>query len=521
MSELPKGWVVSKIDALCRKPEQIKPEDTLQFKYIDISSVDRHKKEVVSPTDMLGSDAPSRARKLVNTGDVIVSMTRPNLNAVAKIPKHLEGNIASTGFDVLKPVLIEPDWLFSVVKSKSFIDSISGTTIGALYPACKASDIRGYEMPVPPLAEQKRIVEKLDEVLAQVDNIKARLDGIPAILKRFRQSVLASAVSGQLTEEWRAGHEKIDMFEVCNELSKVRQDKYSLACKSAKLQKLKKPRRPSNIDEKIEPHLDALKLIPCFPEEWGKNVLAFITDNYADSIVDGPFGASINVKTDYIEAGVPVIRMVNIRPFKFISENRKFILEEKFSDLERHRIDSGDVLLAKVGATTGDCCIYPKGQPVAMLSTTGSCRITVDKQIYKAEFLTIVLNSYRSVFNSITSQVAQPFLNMKTIKAIPIPIPQVGEQREIVRLVDQYFAFADTIDAQVKKAQARVDKLTQSILAKAFRGELVPQDPNDEPADKLLERISAARKEAEALAKAAKKAQSTKSTAKKKVAKSA
>ncbi len=66
MIELPKGWVVSKIDALCRKPEQIKPEDTLQFKYIDISSVDRHKKEVVSPTDMLGSDAPSRARKLVN-----------------------------------------------------------------------------------------------------------------------------------------------------------------------------------------------------------------------------------------------------------------------------------------------------------------------------------------------------------------------------------------------------------------------------------------------------------------------
>ncbi len=77
-----------------------------------------------------------------------------------------------------------------------------------------------------------------------------------------------------------------------------------------------------------------------------------------------------------------------------------------------------------------------------------------------------------------------------------MPISPLGEQKEIVRLVDQYFAFADTIEAQVKKAQARVDNLTQSILAKAFRGELVAQDTNDEPADKLLERIAEARKEA-------------------------
>ncbi|MGB5144249.1 MAG: restriction endonuclease subunit S [Shewanella indica] len=93
-----------------------------------------------------------------------------------------------------------------------------------------------------------------------------------------------------------------------------------------------------------------------------------------------------------------------------------------------------------------------------------------------------------------------------SLRKLPIALPPVEEQREIVRLVDQYFAFADTIEAQVKKAQARVDKLTQSILAKAFRGELVAQDPNDEPADKLLERIAAARAEAETLAKTVKKA---------------
>ncbi|MEZ9922137.1 restriction endonuclease subunit S, partial [Vibrio breoganii] len=114
---------------------------------------------------------------------------------------------------------------------------------------------------------------------------------------------------------------------------------------------------------------------------------------------------------------------------------------------------------------------------------------------------------------------AIPDLQLGIMSKFPIPICVVSEQKEIVRLVEQYFAFADTIEAQVKKAQARVDNLTQSILAKAFRGELVPQDPNDEPADKLLERIAEARKEAEALAKAAKKAETARKKAEKAAAK--
>ncbi|MEZ9835355.1 restriction endonuclease subunit S [Vibrio breoganii] len=110
----------------------------------------------------------------------------------------------------------------------------------------------------------------------------------------------------------------------------------------------------------------------------------------------------------------------------------------------------------------------------------------------------------------------QAGVNKKFLEAYPLFVPPIEEQKEIVSLVDQYFAFADTIEAQVKKAQTRVDSLTQCILAKAFRGELVPQDPNDEPADKLLERIAEARAEAEALAKAAKKAETAKKRAAKK-----
>lgn len=116
----------------------------------------------------------------------------------------------------------------------------------------------------------------------------------------------------------------------------------------------------------------------------------------------------------------------------------------------------------------------------------------------------------RDVMPETKGSVGQVNISLTRCRESKVPLPPVEEQKVIVRLVDQYFALADTIEAQVKKAQARVDNLTQSILAKAFRGELVAQDPNDEPADQLLARI------AEALAKAAKKAEAAKKRAAKK-----
>ena len=107
-------------------------------------------------------------------------------------------------------------------------------------------------------------------------------------------------------------------------------------------------------------------------------------------------------------------------------------------------------------------------------------------------------------------------LNLGILKKLPIALPPVEEQTEIVRLVEQYFALADTLEKNLANAKQRVDNLTQSILAKAFKGELVPQDPNDEPADKLLERIKAARIEAEKLEKAAKASAKKAAKAKKK-----
>ncbi len=117
---------------------------------MDIGSVDRELKRIKNSKKIYGKDAPSRARKILNTGDVLVSLTRPNLNAVALVSKGFNEQFSSRGFEVLKPIEMDSRYLFSHVQSNAFVDSISGKIQGALYPAAKSIDVRNYTLPLPP-----------------------------------------------------------------------------------------------------------------------------------------------------------------------------------------------------------------------------------------------------------------------------------------------------------------------------------------------------------------------------------
>ncbi|HIF9401909.1 TPA: restriction endonuclease subunit S [Photobacterium damselae] len=314
-------------------------------------------------------------------------------------------------------------------------------------PVISGQKVYPIKVKLPPLNEQKRIVEKLDEVLAQVDTIKARLDGIPAILKRFRQSVLAAAVSGKLTEEWRGESST----------------------------------------------------------NWKQMVF--------DEVVLAS-GNGLSKRKGVEGKEITVLRLADFKNAQRIYGNeRKIILTDK--EREKYLLSSGDLLAIRVNGSielAGKFIRYSEDDK-AEAFCDHFIRFSLDTSIIIPDFMVYIANEGEGRYylqNSLSTSAGQNTINQKSIKALKINLPELNEQKEIVRLVDQYFAFADTIEAQVKKAQTRVDNLTQSILAKAFRGELVPQDPNDEPADKLLERIAVARKEAEALAKAAKKAQTAK-----------
>lgn len=150
------------------------PRRTPSEPFYYISCVDNRTKRITSPSILLGANAPSRARQIIRTNDVLVATTRPNLNAVAMVPSELDNQIFSTGFCVLRSNgQVESGFIFAYVQSPEFIQTVSELVKGALYPAVTDKQVRDIWLPLPPLAEQKRIVAILQEQMAAVERARA------------------------------------------------------------------------------------------------------------------------------------------------------------------------------------------------------------------------------------------------------------------------------------------------------------------------------------------------------------
>jgi type I restriction enzyme S subunit len=185
-----------------RDPRQ-KPDE--EFYYVDIAGVDNEAKIIVVTKRIVGADAPSRARKVIRRGDVIVSTVRPNLNAVALVPSNLDNQICSTGFSVLRPLSkVTSGYLFAFVRSPSFIDCLVARTTGANYPAVNDGEVKDVPIPVPPLAEQDRVVKLLDEadelrkLRAQADHRIAAL--IPALFHEMFGNAAANCKTATIED---------------------------------------------------------------------------------------------------------------------------------------------------------------------------------------------------------------------------------------------------------------------------------------------------------------------------------
>ncbi|KYN85120.1 type I restriction endonuclease subunit S [Vibrio cidicii] len=489
MSQLPKGWVETTLDKIATwgsggTPKRNEPSyyggDIPWVKTGDLGP--KLLKEASEYISRLGLDNSSA--KLFPKGSVAIAMYGATIGKTSILDFETSTNQAcAVGSPIDGLTSTEFLYYFLASEKQNFIKKGKG---GA-QPNISQQLIKAHNVMLPPLAEQTRIVEKLDEVLAQVDTIKARLDGIPASLKRFRQSVLAAAVSGKLTEEWRKN----------NSGQQIKQLLYEIETQREKLKAAKLLKRSFGKHETVDPQSNEL------PDGWEWVCFDQISDNENNALKAGPFGSALK-KSDCTDHGYRVYgqEQVIAGDETLVSY---YINEEKYQQLEACSVKSGDILISLVG-TIGKVLILSDKVESGIINPR-LVKLSLNSEIQR-KYIKAYLDSPLAwhFFNGFSHGGTMDILNLGILRKLPIPLPPVEEQKEIVRLVDQYFAFADTIEAQVKKAQARVDKLTQSILAKAFRGELVPQDPNDEPADKLLERIALARKEAEVLAKAAKKA---------------
>ncbi len=205
---LPKGWRLVLLGEVCESftgtTDPRKTPDK-SFHYVDISSVDNSTKRIVESRAILGKYAPSRARQVIRTNDVIVATTRPNLNAVAYVPESLDGEVCSTGFCVLRATKdLDSKYLFSFVQDESFIESLSELVKGALYPAVTDKQVKSQFIPLPPtIEEQRRIASILDEQMKAVEQVRLTVKEQLAAANLLPNAFLRSVFESEEAQGWQ------------------------------------------------------------------------------------------------------------------------------------------------------------------------------------------------------------------------------------------------------------------------------------------------------------------------------
>ncbi|MDY0095655.1 MAG: restriction endonuclease subunit S, partial [Candidatus Vecturithrix sp.] len=372
-------------------------------------------------------------RSQIHENDILLSIAG-SIGTVCIIPKELVPSNTNQALSIIRLINIfeHPNYVFYYLRfsSKEFLSKEKARGSGMNNVSLK--DIKQLQIPLPPLNEQQRIVAKLDALLPKVKHAQARLAKIPGLVKKFRQSVLAAACSGRLTEDWREG-----------------------------------------------------KDLP----EWEETTIREI----AISMSTGPFGSTLH-SYDYIENGIPVINPTNITGNKIIPDNSATLNQEKADELSRYKLRVNDILLARRGDLSKCGIVTEKEENWIAGSGLFILRISINPKFFRYLFIS---DSIQKVLNNNSVGSTMLNLNQKIVGSIGISIPPLEEQHEIVRRVDCLFALADSLEAKYSNAMQRVAKIEQALLSKAFRGELAPSDPQDEPAELLLQRILAEKAKSE------------------------
>jgi len=375
---------------------------------------------------------------------------------------------------------VTPSWLVYHLYLDAKTGRIGGHVTGSTIGHFTRESVIEYRIQVAPVAEQRRIIDAVDDYFSRLDDAVATLERVQRNLKRYRASVLKAAIEGRLvpTEAELARAEKRDYEPASELLKRILAERH---------------RRWNGKSKYDEPAAPEVRKLPELPAGWCWATVEQLASDQPRSIQSGPFGSNLR-HSEFQPSGRLVIGIDNVQDGYFSLGANHRISESKFLSLRKYEARPGDVLIT-VMATIGRCCVVPDDIERSII-TKHVYRITPEERLVRPRYLLLALRGGIAVREQMFAQAqgqTRLGLNGTIIKRLAIPLPPPEEQARIIAEAERLLSLGDAAIKSIDGAAQYCSRLRQSILKWAFEGKLVDQDPNDEPASALLERIRAER----------------------------
>lgn len=426
--EVPENWVWVYGKNIFMPMESRKP-DGEDFYYIDIDAIDNKNQVVTEAKKIKTAQAPSRASRKLHTGDTVFSLVRPYLKNIAYIDVQLSDCIASTGFFVCTPnAALNDKYLYRLMVSSYVVDGLNKHMKGDNSPSIRKDDIENYPFPLPPLSEQQRIVERIEELFAKLDEAKERLQEVADSFAVRKAAILHKAFTGELTQQWR--------------------------------------RENGVSDESWE-------------EKKGEDFFEYVTSG------------SRGWAKYYSDKGSIFVRMGNLNhgTIELDFSDIQYVELPDQVEGQRSKLQKNDILISitadvgMIGLVREDMDAYIN-QHVALARPKNDLYAEFLAWYFVSDVgLQQMQNKQRGA--------TKIGLGLQDIRSIILKIPTLPEQHEIVRLIDDLLARERSAQQATEQALASIDLMKKSILARAFRGELGTNKASEASALELLRQVLA------------------------------
>ena len=410
-------------------------------------------------------------RTRVQPGDILISITA-DVGMIGIVPEDFQEAYINQHVCLARPVsTVHAPYLAWCLSSPPGQQNFRELQRGATKVGLGLDDIRAVDVPLPPLPEQRRIVAEIEKQFTRLDAGVAALRRVQANLKRYRAAVLKAACEGNLVPTEAELHRKL----------RTQNSQFETGAQLLARILTERRRNWTGRGKYNEPAVPDTANLPALPQGWAWATVDQLAAPEINSITDGPFGS--NLKTEhYTDSGPRVIRLQNIGDGIFVDEYAH-ISDEHFARLQKHRIHANDVVIAGLGESPPRSCVIPDFVGPAIVKA--DCIRFKPHTDFLSKFATSVLNCdpIRRRTKNIVHGVGRPRLNLGEIKSIVLPLPPVAEQTRIVAEVDRRLSVVEELEAVVSANLQRATQLRQSILQKAFTGNLLdyPAEPPHKP----------------------------------------